>query len=417
MSDYPRLRPNIEVRLVHDNGIENIIFFDRLRISPSPLVIPKVFGRVLGMFTGEYSKKEILDACTEQGLTPEVLDQLIKETEKALFLEGATFKKAEKSVKKEFLSKKIRPPSCAGAVYPDSPQVLASYLEKVTIHASGNAEEIEGVPLGVVIPHIDYQRGERVYAEVGKYLYSIDYVPDVVILLGTSHYGGESRYQLSRKDYEIPGAIFPNGIEVTDTIAKLYGEDEAFKDEFLHAIEHSLELPLPFLWHAWKNKISAMPHIVPILVGSFHDSFGSEGEASEIPEVSRMISILAATYRGLVEEGKKVLFVCGVDLSHVGMNFGDPVLFTEEELQLVESHDRSLIWALEDNDPQGFDLLIRETRDEHRVCGYPSLYTMSKVFEALELEPDAVLLDYMRHTESSTDTTVSFAGISFNLPF
>jgi predicted class III extradiol MEMO1 family dioxygenase len=107
------------------------------------------------------------------------------------------------------------------------------------------------------------------------------------------------------------------------------------------------------------------------------------------------------------------MFVCCVDFSHVGMAFGDAGKMTDEELQKVEEYDRSLLYALESLDADGFDNIIRSTRDSTRVCGYPSLYTMLKVFSRLDIRPDVEVLDYMIHTTPETDTTVSFAGLGF----
>jgi hypothetical protein len=254
MSDLPKLRELVDVRFVREGDRELIVFFDRQRIAPSPLVIPRAFAAVLGMFTGLNTKDEILARHAGNGLTSEILEQLIREVDSALFLDSERFAKEEERVKKEFLSGSVRTPACAGAVYPASHDEMREFVSSSVSGASqGDPVKRDGTPLALVVPHVDYARGGRVYASVAEYLSGFSQRPDIVIMLGTSHCGGRSKYQLSRMDYQIPGVVFRNSGDLTGRIAKEYGEELSFQDEFLHANEHSLELPLPYLWHAWRE--------------------------------------------------------------------------------------------------------------------------------------------------------------------
>jgi MEMO1 family protein len=413
MEKNPKLRTTIDIQLVKNGEDEQIVFLDRQRIAPSPVLLPRAFGVVLGMFTGEFSRDDILARCISQGLTLEILDQLITELDAAYFLDSEGFRNEERRIRESFLSKPSRPPSCAGAVYPATEEGLSDYLDKEISDKDGSVPgDRKGFPLALVIPHIDYTRGGRVYAEVSRYLSGFSDTPDVLVMLGTSHYGGVSKYQLSRMDYEIPGTVFKNARDISSEIAAAYGEEMAFHDEFLHAHEHSLELPLPYLWYAWKEQ-RQLPEIVPVLIGSFYESFDMSGGALSIPEVSRMLVILGDTLTELRASGKKVMLVCGVDFSHVGQGFGDKDRMTADDLVRVEEYDRSLLYAIERLDADGFEQIIRSTRDATRVCGYPSLFTLLKTFEYLGITPKAEVLDYMMHTTPGTDTTVSFAGLGF----
>lgn len=410
MTFKPALRLTIDAHVHNEGGKDYIVLFDRQRIAPSPLVLPTSFAPVLSLFTGEHTLDEILTLSTEHGtgLTAEILDHLVSEVDRSLLLESETFRKEEERIKNEYLKGDFRPSSCSGAVYPSSPSELKLYLDTEVSKISEEEVSRKGFPLALVIPHIDYARGASVYARVSKYLSTFSEQPETVIMLGTSHYGGESRYQLTRLDYQIPLATFSNAKKITEKIAGLIGEEIAFKDEFLHAHEHSLELPLPFLWHGWRA-FEKMPEFVPILVGSFHESFDLSGGPTDLSEVSRMIEALAEVY------SPKTMFVCSVDFSHVGRGFGDTIEMTEETLQLVQDHDRMLLFALENKDAEGLNQIIRDCRDASRVCGYPSLYTLLKVFERLEQDPKAELLDYRMHTSEDKTVSVSFAGLSFLL--
>ena len=62
----------------------------------------------------------------------------------------------------------------------------------------------------------------------------------------TSHFGGESLFQLSGKDFASPLGTFPAARAVIEDLSTAYGKERSFRDEFLHKREHSLELQLPF---------------------------------------------------------------------------------------------------------------------------------------------------------------------------
>ena len=61
--------------------------------------------------------------------------------------------------------------------------------------------------------------------------------------------------------------------------------------------------------------------IVPILVGSFHDLMQAGIDPIEAVEVRRFVEALRAAES---TSGKKVAYIGGIDLCHVGPEFGDP---------------------------------------------------------------------------------------------
>jgi len=416
--ECPCLRTSLEVSFVSEGGQELIVLLDRLRIAPGPLMVPKGFAPVLSMFDGAHSKEKILSTLSSHGLTAQILDRIIEELDTALLLDSPKFKKEESRIKTEFAEQEVRRPSCAGAVYPADKEALTSYLNEICSMYGGDGKGTENevspsntvMPLGIIIPHIDFARGAPVYARVSNFIKNVSQAPDVIIILGTSHYGGKSRFQFSLKDYSLPGAVFRNAREITEGIVTTYGAENAYQDEFLHKVEHSIELPLVFLWNSWKER-KKLPKIVPILVSSFYDTFDVGDEADSTPDVSAMIDILCDQYRQHTSSGLSVQFVCGVDLCHVGQGFGDP-RYEETDFERLADFDREIICALEEGSAKTIDTLMRECRDAYRVCGYPSLYLMLKVFERLGHNVRGELIDYSSHTTRESDTTVSFAGMS-----
>ena len=103
-----------------------------------------------------------------------------------------------------------------------------------------------------------------------------------------------------------------------DGLAAIAGRD-LFDDELTHRTEHSIEFQVVFLQYLLGGRRDFT--IVPILVGSFHDLMERGIDPIQDPEVRRFIDALRAVEAG---HGKKVAYIGGIDLCHVGPEFGDP---------------------------------------------------------------------------------------------
>ena len=78
--------------------------------------------------------------------------------------------------------------------------------------------------------------------------------------------------------------------------------------------------------------------------------------------------------------GRRVAFVAGADLAHVGPRFGDPEPISADELQRVEREDRAMLGAVEAGDARG--LLRRASPrdgDRRRICGLSPIYALLRV--------------------------------------
>ncbi len=121
-------------------------------------------------------------------------------------------------------------------------------------------------PIGLLSPHIDYGRGGEVYAQIWKRAALAAREAELVILLGTDHYGSDL-FSLTRQNYATPYGVLPTDTEIVDRLAAAIGEDAAYAGELRHRGEHSLELVAVWLHHMRAGK--PVP-LVPILTGSFH---------------------------------------------------------------------------------------------------------------------------------------------------
>ena len=119
---------------------------------------------------------------------------------------------------------------------------------------------------GLLSPHIDYARGGEVYAQVWKRAAQAARDAELVILLGTDHYGADL-LTLTRQNYATPYGVLPTDAALVDRLATAIGAEAAFAGELRHRGEHSLELVAVWLHHMRGGQ--PVP-VAPILTGSFH---------------------------------------------------------------------------------------------------------------------------------------------------
>jgi hypothetical protein len=178
---------------------------------------------------------------------------------------------------------------------------------------------------------------------------------------------------------------------------------DVFADELAHKDEHAIEFQAVFLKYLYPDK--DIP-FVPILCGSFHEMVEGKMAPQTVPEVAEFVGRLRTT---LDECGKRVCFIAGVDLSHVGQRFGDIAPLTSDFVADVESVDLALIEKARSIDADAyFDVVVKEG-DRTRVCGTSSIYTMLQTVSANRAE----LLKYDHIVDHETQQMVSFASMVF----
>ena len=75
----------------------------------------------------------------------------------------------------------------------------------------------------------------------------------------------------------------------------------------------------------------------------------------------------------VAQESRQVCFVAGVDLAHVGKQFGDRDPITPDFLKWVEAEDRLLIDKLAKLDAPGFFDEVAKDQDKRKICGFSPL--------------------------------------------
>jgi AmmeMemoRadiSam system protein B len=400
MMDRPQLRPYLSAA-PQDGSEQRYVLFDQLRLSDALFQVSPLELEWVQLFDGERSLREIqaeaMRSVGGQIIPLEWFAHLARQLEEALFLEGPRFR--------ERAHHPIRPPSCIGA-YAGDPDELRTSLRGLFDHPQGaglpGESRADGRLRAVLAPHIDYGRGGLTYTHAFKEVFE-QTDASLFVIIGTSHYSQE-RFTLTRKNFQTPLGLVPTDQQYIDLLEARYGPG-LFDDELLaHLPEHSIELEVVFLQYLFEGKRDF--RIVPMVVGSFHDSILLDQAPLQRPDVRRMVEALQAVER---ETREPICYLISGDLAHIGPKFGDRNALNQERLEHSQAQDQAILAAAETADPAGYFEVIAEERDARRICGLPPTWL---VLEATHPSRGRVL-HYDQYVHPRGFESVSFASAAF----
>lgn len=416
MTDRPLLRP-VEAVPVEQDGKIVVFLKDPLNFA-TPLGFSSVGYFILSHFDGQHSFVDIQAAFSKQFgqvLLTDELKNFIETLERHYYLHSERFTAYQNAVIDEFRRRPSRSAAHVGGVYKADPAELKIQLDGFFIAPDGpgraNGNSKVTTPRAIVAPHIDFHRGGAAYAWAYKSLAESDGA-DLFILLGTSHCGGQSPFILTYKDFETPLGLVQTDKDFVGRLRDFCGE-VLFADEYLHRGEHSLEFQVVFLKYAAQlraalaNEPERPFKIVPILVSSFQSSLLQQ----TLPERDLAVQTFLDVLRDLAhKETRRVCFIAGVDLAHVGREFGDREPITEDFLKWVEVEDQKLIDRLAALDAPGFFNEIAKDQDKRKICGFAPLYALIHLLDGAKGNH----LKYSQAFTPETGSAVTFASMTFD---
>ena len=154
----------------------------------------------------------------------------------------------------------VRPAAVAGAFYPADPAVLARDVAALLDRAAARLEPGEPAPKAIIAPHAGYIYSGPVAATVYARLAPVAGRIRRVVLLGPAH-------RIAVRGLALPGTgafDTPLGSVPVDEEAHglLQGLPQVVVSREAHALEHSLEVHLPFL-----QKVLGAFKLIPLVVG------------------------------------------------------------------------------------------------------------------------------------------------------
>jgi hypothetical protein len=184
----------------------------------------------------------------------------------------------------------VRPAAVAGAFYPSDARQLAGDIGRYLAHATEAPSSIQGAPKALIVPHAGYIYSGPVAACAYALLRPLRETVRRVVLLGPAHRVAVQGLAVPTSNaFATPLGVVPIDHEVVDAALRL---PQVTKSASAHALEHSIEVQLPFL-----QQVLGQFTLVPFAVG-----FASDKDVAEVLE--------------LLWGGDETLIVISSDLSH-----------------------------------------------------------------------------------------------------
>ncbi len=411
---FPKLR-GVDVQTRRQNGHLYYLLADPLELIDDSLLVPQPFGPVLALCDGTQADaaaiRHTLAQRYQMTVDVETVGDLLAALDEACLLENERSAEAIQRKIDGYRGLAARPTSHAGLAYPEDPAALTSLLDSYlhqpigprgvddSLHRNGSGRV--GEVRGIFSPHIDYARGGPVYARTWQAAAEAVNDAELVILIGTDHYGSDL-FTLTRQSYATPLGVLPTATAVVDDLAQAVGVEAAFAGELRHLREHSLELVAVWLQHARRGR---PVETIPVLVGGLHRFFGN---GSSPAADSRIRAFVETAQRHAAH--KKTLIVASGDLAHVGPAFGGQPL-TDTARARLRSTDDGLVARMTAGDGEGFYQSIRGVQDRNNVCGVtPGYLTLKILGEGVRGE--RLAYDSCPADEANT-STVTIGGVVF----
>jgi hypothetical protein len=321
------------------------------------------------------------------------------------FLETEEFHRLREQRHREFREEHERRAAHAGTAYPASSAEIYSTFEEY-FRGVDVAEGLSDNVLGVAAPHVSPEGGRNCYAATYRRLAAFPALAQrTFIVLGTSHWGSPEKFGLTHKPFVTALGTLRVDTELVDWLER-HGGGAVNREDYCHAIEHSIEFQCIFLQHALGPELK----IVPILCGPLADSPQSGGAAEHDQDMECFLRALGE----LAEQHRDQWFwVLGIDLAHLGRRYGDPftALANRGQMMDVAEQDRRRLELVCAGDSRGFLELVRAKNDELNWCGYSTLYAFMKAVGKVR----GRLLRY-EQWNIDPQSVVSFASLEFCTP-
>ena len=333
------------------------------------------------------------------------LEDLVRRFDEAMILDGPAFAMFHQ----QYRQSGRRPAALAGRSYAATLRALGAQLEQLFVGQNGGGPPaFPAAPAtsgfrGILSPHIDFQRGGPVYTWSYRELVERSHA-ETFVILGVAHQFCRRRFVLTRKDFETPLGIVPTDRSYVDRLASLAGHD-LFDDELSHRTEHSIEFQVVFLQYLLGGRRDFT--IVPILVGSFHDLMERGIDPLEDPDVGRSSNALRVAEAG---HGKNAAYIGGIDLCHVGPEFGDPSPVDPVVQEQVRQFDGAMLDRAAAGDAEGWFRTAGSIGNRWRVCGLAATYTFLHAIGPAR----GRLLKYEQALDDRRTCCVSFASMAFH---
>ena len=387
---------HLDVRRVDHGGQQGLALSDPLGISEGAIFIPDGLLPLVGLFDGRRSLAEIAaEARGSDGaeLPTEFLPGLVEQFDRQLMLQSPRFEEAVARCAREFTSLRVRPSSHAGSA--GYPQTSEACKQTLTVMIP-TREQTRPCPRGLIAPHIDLARGQEAYAQAYGHLIEAE-PADLYVIFGTGHQGPGATVTGLEMDWQTPLGTLGTDRAFVRSVHEIIGAPDAM-DLYLHKREHSLEFQVLFLQHILADRRLAdrKTEVAGFITGSL-----PEDQAKRKALITALEDVADAT-------GKRVCYIAGADLAHLGPMFGDDQAVDDARLLRLAKQEQERLGYLESGKPMEFLGSVEAGDNPDRVCGGVPMYLVAELAGGR-----GELLHYGQAAEEDGSQVVSFCGMVF----
>jgi len=378
----PKLRA-IEAHPIQHEGQEMILLRDPLRLRDTTIAIPRPLAPLLALMDGSRDQAGLEAALRVRSgvrLAPGLLSQFLSDLDRACLLDNEHAAQAKRAALEAFRAQPFRSLTTLDGSSAADAEQMAAWLQSYVDGLPPQQPALEDRPVrGLISPHIDYQRGGPVYAQVWQAAAQAAREAELVVIFGTDHQGGERTLTLTRQSYATPWGVLPTDEALVEALAETLGPEAAFGEELHHRSEHSIELAA--IWLHFIRGSEPVP-LLPVLCGGFGDFVAGEDEPAGYPPFTAALDLLHTAMAS-----RRTLVVAAADLAHMGPAFGDPRgLDFIARAQLRQADDR-LLEAVCAGDAEAFFAQIKAEGNRRNVCGVPPIYLTLRLLDGATGEP------------------------------
>lgn len=270
----------------------------------------------------------------------------------------------------------------AGTWYPSDKTELLHYITS----QQATPQSIHHIPL-IIVPHAGYLYSVHIAAQA--YSAISTYKPDIIIIIGPSHYEYFTGFVLPVYD----AITTPLGTVQIDqkTIKTLAKNNNFVFNNNAFEPEHSVEIQLPFIQHYFPGT-----PVIPILAGNI--------SIKQAQDAAYGLIMAIAHY-------KKPLFIVSSDFTHHGPRFGYTPYSTiqpAKRIERIRASDLNAIDFILSNNPMKFNEYCESTG--MTICGRNAILLGLSLFSTIHTK-ELVAYSTSAQITGDYDNTVSYAAI------
>ncbi len=372
----PHLRGALKISPHQHEGKDAfVVWQDQEGLFEHQVVLPPIAFVVASFLDGRRETEDIRKEIKDQlgvDLRVEEVRGVVGDLDQHLLLESDRARARRREIEEEYLRLPARPARFVPGRAAEVRKAIDGYYSAEA--GAGRPDGRKGAPLlGIVAPHIDFNRGGHCYTFAYRELAERSDA-DLFVILGVAHVSPENPFVVSSKSYETALGPAQNDRDAISALEKRLGKG-IYEHEAVHRSEHSAEFQAAFLRHA---RPEAPFTVVPILCSAF-DRWCGDASPSTVPRIEEFLGALGEAVRG-----RKACVIAGVDFAHVGPVFGDDVKIDKKLVDWMMSGDTRSLQTLAEGNAEGFWNSVVSDGNARHVCGLSAAYAAIRLLGDVE---------------------------------